>query len=132
MAGDIKELVNALFEAGLRVAHVSGYRARRYARAKGLLAKTDPLITSNSLDLQDSFCTLCWAAYFWRVPKLNNPNFFNFVTRHLDKSDSLHVGIISSFGSKQKTWGISIYIPHLSFWMSCGTFIEVFVTANTS
>jgi transposase len=42
--------VNALFEADLRVARVSGYRARQYARAKGLLAKTDPLDAMNLAD----------------------------------------------------------------------------------
>jgi transposase len=36
-------LVQALFEAGLRVARVSPQRVRQYARAKGRLAKTDPL-----------------------------------------------------------------------------------------
>jgi transposase len=39
-----------LFEAGLPVARVSGYRARQYARAKGLLAKTDPLDALNLAD----------------------------------------------------------------------------------
>lgn len=36
-------LVQALFEAGLPVALVSPQRVRQYARAKGQLAKTDPL-----------------------------------------------------------------------------------------
>jgi transposase len=36
-------LVLALFEAGLPVARVSPQRVRQYARAKGRLAKTDPL-----------------------------------------------------------------------------------------
>lgn len=45
-----RAVVNALFEAGLRVARVSGYRARQYARAKGLLAKTDPLDAMNLAD----------------------------------------------------------------------------------
>lgn len=36
-------LVLALFEAGLPVALVSPHRVRQYARAKGRLAKTDPL-----------------------------------------------------------------------------------------
>src|SRR5512134_1521744 len=36
-------LVQALFEAGLPVALVSPQRVRQYARAKGRLAKTDPL-----------------------------------------------------------------------------------------
>jgi transposase len=36
-------LVQALFEAGLPVARVSPQRVRQYARAKGRLAKTDPL-----------------------------------------------------------------------------------------
>jgi transposase len=36
-------LVLALFEAGLPVALVSPQRVRQYAKAKGLLAKTDPL-----------------------------------------------------------------------------------------
>ena len=36
-------LVQVLFEAGLRVALVSPQRVRQYARAKGHLAKTDPL-----------------------------------------------------------------------------------------
>lgn len=36
-------LVLALFEAGLPVALVSPQRVRQYARAKGQLAKTDPL-----------------------------------------------------------------------------------------
>jgi transposase len=36
-------LVSALFEAGLPVALVSPQRVRQYARAKGRLAKTDPL-----------------------------------------------------------------------------------------
>jgi len=40
----------SLFEAGLPVARVSGYRARQYARAKGLLAKTDPLDALNLAD----------------------------------------------------------------------------------
>jgi len=43
-------VVKALFEAELRVARVSGYRARQYARAKGLLAKTDPLDAMNLAD----------------------------------------------------------------------------------
>jgi len=45
-----RAVVKALFEAGLRVARVSGYRARQYARAKGLLAKTDPLDAMNLAD----------------------------------------------------------------------------------
>jgi len=45
-----RAVVNALFEEGLRVARVSGYRARQYARAKGLLAKTDPLDAMNLAD----------------------------------------------------------------------------------
>jgi len=45
-----RAVVNALFEAGLPVARVSGYRARQYARAKGLLAKTDPLDAMNLAD----------------------------------------------------------------------------------
>jgi transposase len=45
-----RAVVNALFETGLRVARVSGYRARQYARAKGLLAKTDPLDAMNLAD----------------------------------------------------------------------------------
>jgi transposase len=45
-----RAVVNALFEADLRVARVSGYRARQYARAKGLLAKTDPLDAMNLAD----------------------------------------------------------------------------------
>ena len=45
-----RAVVNALFGAGLRVARVSGYRARQYARAKGLLAKTDPLDAMNLAD----------------------------------------------------------------------------------
>ena len=36
-------LVQALFEAGLPVALVSPQRVRQYARARGRLAKTDPL-----------------------------------------------------------------------------------------
>jgi transposase len=42
-----RAVVQALFEAGLPVARVSGYRARQYARAKGQLAKTDPLDAMN-------------------------------------------------------------------------------------
>jgi transposase len=38
-----EDLVLALFEAGLPVALVSPQRVRQYARAKGRLAKTDPL-----------------------------------------------------------------------------------------
>ena len=45
-----RAVVKALFEAGLRVARVSGYRARQYARAKGMLAKTDPLDAMNLAD----------------------------------------------------------------------------------
>jgi len=45
-----RAVVQALFEAGLPVARVSGYRARQYARAKGLLAKTDPLDAMNLAD----------------------------------------------------------------------------------
>jgi len=45
-----RAVVTAIFEAGLRVARVSGYRARQYARAKGLLAKTDPLDAMNLAD----------------------------------------------------------------------------------
>ena len=45
-----RAVVKGLFEAGLRVARVSGYRARQYARAKGLLAKTDPLDALNLAD----------------------------------------------------------------------------------
>lgn len=45
-----RAVVNALFEVGLPVARVSGYRARQYARAKGLLAKTDPLDAMNLAD----------------------------------------------------------------------------------
>jgi len=45
-----RAIVFALFEAGLPVARVSGYRARQYARAKGLLAKTDPLDALNLAD----------------------------------------------------------------------------------
>jgi transposase len=45
-----REVVLALFSAGLRIARVSGYRARQYARAKGLLAKTDPLDAMNLAD----------------------------------------------------------------------------------
>jgi len=45
-----REVVLALFSAGLPVARVSGYRARQYARAKGLLAKTDPLDAMNLAD----------------------------------------------------------------------------------
>jgi len=45
-----RAVVNALFEADLPVARVSGYRARQYARAKGLLAKTDPLDAMNLAD----------------------------------------------------------------------------------
>jgi len=45
-----RAVVKALFETGLRVARVSGYRARQYARAKGLLAKTDPLDAMNLAD----------------------------------------------------------------------------------
>jgi len=43
-------IVKALWEAGLKVARVSGYRARQYARAKGVLAKTDPLDAMNLAD----------------------------------------------------------------------------------
>jgi transposase len=45
-----RAVVFALFSAGLPVARVSGYRARQYARAKGLLAKTDPLDAMNLAD----------------------------------------------------------------------------------
>ncbi len=45
-----RAVVMDLFEAGLPVARVSGYRARQYARAKGLLAKTDPLDAMNLAD----------------------------------------------------------------------------------
>jgi len=45
-----RAVLKALFEAGLRVARVSGYRARQFARAKGLLAKTDPLDAMNLAD----------------------------------------------------------------------------------
>ncbi len=45
-----RAVVMGLFEAGLPVARVSGYRARQYARAKGLLAKTDPLDAINLAD----------------------------------------------------------------------------------
>jgi transposase len=45
-----RAVVTGLFEAGLPVARVSGYRARQYARAKGLLAKTDPLDAINLAD----------------------------------------------------------------------------------
>jgi len=45
-----RAVVQAIFEAGQRVARVSGYRARQYARAKGLLAKTDPLDAMNLAD----------------------------------------------------------------------------------
>jgi len=45
-----RAVLYALFEAGLPVARVSGYRARQYARAKGLLAKTDPLDAINLAD----------------------------------------------------------------------------------
>src|SRR5512134_3135194 len=38
-----EEVVLALFEAGLPVAFVSPQRVRQYARAKGLLAKTDQI-----------------------------------------------------------------------------------------
>ena len=38
-----EEVVQALFEAGLPVALVSPQRVRQYARAKGLLAKTDQI-----------------------------------------------------------------------------------------
>lgn len=50
-----RAVVKALFEAGLRVARVSGYRARQYARAKGLLAKTDPLDAMNLADYGKHF-----------------------------------------------------------------------------
>lgn len=45
-----RAVVMGLFEASLPVARVSGYRARQYARAKGLLAKTDPLDALNLAD----------------------------------------------------------------------------------
>ena len=45
-----RAVVFALYEAGLPVARVSGYRARQYAQAKGLLAKTDPLDAMNLAD----------------------------------------------------------------------------------
>lgn len=45
-----RAVVNALFEAGLPVARVSGYRARQYAQAKGRLAKTDELDALNLAD----------------------------------------------------------------------------------
>jgi len=45
-----RAVVYALFEAGLPVSRVSGYRARQYARAKGLLAKTDELDALNLAD----------------------------------------------------------------------------------
>lgn len=45
-----RAVVNALFEAGLPVARVSGYRARQYAHAKGKLAKTDELDALNLAD----------------------------------------------------------------------------------
>lgn len=45
-----RAVVNALFEAGLRVARVSGYRARQYAHAKGKRAKTDELDALNLAD----------------------------------------------------------------------------------
>ena len=45
-----RAVVMGLYEAGLPVARVSGYRARQYARAKGLLAKTDPLDAMNLAD----------------------------------------------------------------------------------
>ena len=45
-----RAVVYALFEAGLPVARVSGYRARQYAHAKGRLAKTDELDALNLAD----------------------------------------------------------------------------------
>jgi len=45
-----RAVVAALFSVGLPVARVSGFRARQYARAKGLLAKTDPLDAMNLAD----------------------------------------------------------------------------------
>lgn len=45
-----RAVVKAIWEAGLKVARVSGYRARQYARAKGILAKTDPLDAMNLAD----------------------------------------------------------------------------------
>ena len=45
-----RAVVESLFEAGVPIARVSGYRARQYARAKGLLAKTDPLDALNLAD----------------------------------------------------------------------------------
>jgi transposase len=45
-----RAVVLDLFEAGLPVARVSGYRVRQYARAKGLLAKTDSLDAMNLAD----------------------------------------------------------------------------------
>jgi len=45
-----RAIVYALFEAGLAVARVSGYRARQYAQAKGRLAKTDELDALNLAD----------------------------------------------------------------------------------
>ena len=45
-----RAVVLGLFEAGLPVSRVSGYRARQYAKAKGNLAKTDPLDAMNLAD----------------------------------------------------------------------------------
>jgi transposase len=45
-----RAVVNALFEVGLPVARVSGYRARQYAHAKGRQAKTDELDALNLAD----------------------------------------------------------------------------------
>jgi len=45
-----RAVVQSLFMAGVPVARVSGYRARQYARAKGLLAKTDSLDALNLAD----------------------------------------------------------------------------------
>jgi transposase len=45
-----RAVVHALFEVGLPVARVSGYRARQYAHAKGNLAKTDELDALNLAD----------------------------------------------------------------------------------